>query len=114
MAKVLGRTDDMIVVRGINVFPSQMETVILQAGETEPHYQIIVDRSSSALDELEVLVEAPAAVFDDAERLSQLERRLAYDMESTLGIACRVRVVGPKQIQRSEGKAVRIVDRRRL
>jgi phenylacetate-CoA ligase len=112
MAKVLGRTDDMIVVRGVNVFPSQIETVILQVGETEPHYQIIVDRGSTTLDELDVLVEAPAAVFDDAERLSQLERRLTYDMESMLGITCRVRVVGPRQIQRSEGKAVRIVDKR--
>ncbi|HEY3231460.1 MAG TPA: phenylacetate--CoA ligase, partial [Roseiflexaceae bacterium] len=86
MAKVLGRTDDMIVVRGVNVFPSQIETVILQVGETEPHYQIIVDRGSTTLDELDVLVEAHAAIFDDAERLSQLERRLTYDMESMLGI----------------------------
>jgi phenylacetate-CoA ligase len=113
MAKVLGRTDDMIIVRGVNVFPSQIETVILQIGETEPHYQIVVDRSVSWLDELEVLIEAPAAVFEDAERLSQLERRLTNGVESTLGISCRVQVVGPRQIQRSEGKAVRIVDKRR-
>jgi phenylacetate-CoA ligase len=114
MAKVLGRTDDMIIVRGVNVFPSQIETVILQVGETEPHYQIVVDRSRTSLDELDVLVEASAAIFNDAERLSQLERRLIYSMESMLGISCRVQIVGPKQIQRSEGKAVRVVDKRRL
>ncbi len=68
MAKVLGRTDDMLIVRGVNVFPSQIETVILQVGEIEPHYQIIVDRSGSALDEIEVLVEASAEIFEDAGR----------------------------------------------
>jgi phenylacetate-CoA ligase len=114
MAKPLGRTDDMIIVRGVNVFPSQIETVILQVGEVEPHYQIVVDRGRASLDELDVLVEAPAAIFDDAERLAQLERRLTYGVESTLGITCRVSLVGPKQIQRSEGKAVRIVDKRRI
>jgi phenylacetate-CoA ligase len=114
MDKVLGRTDDMIIVRGVNVFPSQIETVLLQVGEVEPHYQIVVDRSATALDELDVLVEAPAAIFDDAERLGQLERRLIYSMESLLGITCKITLLGPKQIQRSEGKAVRIVDRRRL
>jgi phenylacetate-CoA ligase len=114
MAKVLGRTDDMIVVRGVNVFPSQIETVILELGEVEPHYQIVVDRGRASLDELDVLVEAPAAIFGDAERLGQIERRLTYGVESALGIACRVKLVGPRQIQRSEGKAVRIIDKRQL
>jgi phenylacetate-CoA ligase len=114
MAKVLGRTDDMIVVRGVNVFPSQIETVLLQLGEVEPHYQIVVDRGRASLDELDVLVEAPAEVFDDAERLSQLDRRLTYSVESTLGITCKVTLVRPKQIPRSEGKAVRVVDKRQL
>jgi phenylacetate-CoA ligase len=112
MAKVLGRTDDMLIVRGVNVFPSQIETVILQVGEAEPHYQIVVDRSS-ALDEIEVLVEVSAEIFDDAGRLGQLEVRLNSGVASILGISCRVRVVGPRQIPRSEGKAVRVVDRRR-
>jgi phenylacetate-CoA ligase len=112
MAKVLGRTDDMLIVRGVNVFPSQIETVLLQMGEAEPHYQIIVDRSS-ALDEIEVLVEVSAEIFDDAGRLGQLEVRLNSGVASILGISCRVRVVGPRQIPRSEGKAVRVVDRRR-
>jgi phenylacetate-CoA ligase len=114
MDKVLGRTDDMIIVRGVNVFPSQIETVLLQAGEVAPHYQLIIDRSSAYLDELDVLVEVSADVFGSEERLRQLERRLKLDMQSALGIACRVQLVGPKQIQRSEGKAVRIVDKRRL
>jgi phenylacetate-CoA ligase len=114
MAKVLGRTDDMVIVRGVNVFPSQIETVLLEAGETAPHYQIVVDRGRAMLDELDVLVEVPAEVFDSPERLAQLERRLTYGVNSTLGISCKVTLVGPKQIPRSEGKAVRVVDRRRL
>ena len=114
MEKVLGRTDDMIVVRGVNVFPSQIESVLLQAGEVAPHYQLVVDRGSAHLDELDVLVEVSAEVFGSSEHLSQLERRLSYEVQSALGITCRVQLVGPKHIQRSEGKAVRIVDKRRL
>jgi phenylacetate-CoA ligase len=114
MAKVLGRTDDMIVVRGVNVFPSQIEAVLLEVGEVTPHYQIVVDRGSSLVDDLDVLVEVPADIFGSPERLIQLERRLSYGVESVLGITCRVQLVGPKQIQRSEGKAVRVVDKRQL
>jgi phenylacetate-CoA ligase len=114
MQKVLGRTDDMIIVRGVNVFPSQIETVLLEFGEVEPHYQIVVDRGRDFLDELDVMVEAPAEVFQSQERLSQLEQRLVYSMQSALGIVCKVRLVEPKQIQRSEGKAVRVVDKRQM
>ena len=114
MAKVLGRTDDMIVVRGVNVFPSQIEAAILELGGVEPHYQIVVDRRHTTLDELDVLVEAPASIFDNHEQLALLERRLTHGVASTLGITCRVILVGPKQIQRSEGKAVRIIDKRQL
>ncbi|HEY3229763.1 MAG TPA: phenylacetate--CoA ligase [Roseiflexaceae bacterium] len=114
MQKVLGRTDDMIIVRGVNVFPSQIETVLLEFGEVEPHYQIVVDRGRDFLDELDVLVEASAEVFQSQERLSQLEQRLVYSMQSALGIVCKVRLVEPKQIQRSEGKAVRVVDKRQM
>ena len=113
-AQVLGRTDDMIIVRGVNVFPSQIETVLLEFGEVEPHYQIVVDRGRDLLDELDVLVEASAEVFQSQERLSQLEQRLGYGMQSALGIICKVRLVAPKQIQRSEGKAVRVVDKRQM
>jgi phenylacetate-CoA ligase len=114
MAKVLGRTDDMIVVRGVNVFPSQVEAVLLQVGEVAPHYQIIVDRGRDSLDALEVLVEAPAEIFDNPDRLSQLERRLSSNMQSTLGITCTVQLAAPGQIPRSEGKAVRVVDKRQV
>jgi phenylacetate-CoA ligase len=114
MQKVLGRTDDMIIVRGVNVFPSQIETVLLEFGEVAPHYQIVVDRGRDLLDELDVLVEASAEVFQSQERLSQLEQRLGYSIQSALGIVCKVRLVAPKQIQRSEGKAVRVVDKRQM
>jgi len=114
MAKVLGRTDDMIIVRGVNVFPSQIETVIVTVGEIAPYYQIVVDRSQTTMDELEVRVEAPAEIFADRGRLEDLERRLIYGVESMLGISCKVTLVGPKEIERSEGKAVRVVDKRRL
>lgn len=114
MERLLGRTDDMIVVRGVNVFPSQIETVLLQAGEVEPHYQIVIDRAADYMDELDVLVEVPSSIHGSRERLVQLEKQLTYDLQSALGIACKIKLVGPREIERSEGKAVRIVDRRKL
>jgi phenylacetate-CoA ligase len=114
MDRVMGRTDDMIIVRGVNVFPSQIETVLLQVGEVEPHYQIVVDRVGGHTDELDVLVEVPASIFSNSERLIQLETRLRYEVQSALGITCNVKLVAPKEIARSEGKAVRVVDKRTL
>jgi phenylacetate-CoA ligase len=114
MERVVGRTDDMIIVRGVNVFPSQIESVLLQAGEIEPQYEIIVDRTADHMDELDVLVEAPAQIYSNQERLVQLEKRLSYDVQSVLGITCRVKLVGPREIPRSEGKAVRVVDKRKM
>jgi len=114
MEKVIGRTDDMIIVRGVNVFPSQIETVLLQAGGVEPHYQIVVDRSADYMDELDVMVETPAEIYGNQERLVQLEKRLSYDVQSALGITCKVKLVGPRGIARSEGKAVRVVDKRTI
>jgi phenylacetate-CoA ligase len=114
MERVIGRTDDMIIVRGVNVFPSQIESVLLQAGEIEPQYEIIVDRTADHMDELDVLVEAPAQVYTDKERLVQLEKRLSYEVQSALGITCKVKLVGPREIARSEGKAVRVVDKRKM
>jgi phenylacetate-CoA ligase len=114
MERVIGRTDDMIIVRGVNVFPSQIEAVLLQVGEVEPHYQIVVDRSADYMDELDVMVEAPAETYADQERLVQLEKRLNYNVQSTLGITCKVKPVGPREIARSEGKAVRVVDKRTI
>jgi phenylacetate-CoA ligase len=104
----------MIIVRGVNVFPSQIEAVLLQVGEIEPHYQIIVDRNEDHIDELDVLVEAPAEVFGNHDHLVQLGKRLNYEVQSSLGITCNVTLVRPREIERSEGKAVRVVDKRRL
>lgn len=114
MERVIGRTDDMIIVRGVNVFPSQIETVLLQVGEIEPQYQIVVDRSADYMDELDVIVETPVQIYGDRERLVQLERRLSYEVQSALGITCKVKLVGPREIARSEGKAVRVVDKRSM
>jgi len=114
MAKPSGRTDDMLIVRGINVFPSQIETVLLQVEGVQPHYQIIVDRQHT-LDDLEVWVEVSEAVFADEIRgLEALERKIRDELHSGLGIAARVRLVEPRSIQRSEGKAKRVVDRREV
>jgi len=114
MERIVGRTDDMIIVRGVNVFPSQIEAVLLQVGEVAPHYQIVVDRSADYMDELDVLVEAPAEVYGNKDGLIQLEKRLSYEVQSALGITCNVKLVGPREIERSEGKAVRVVDKRML
>lgn len=112
MDKVMGRTDDMLIVRGVNVFPSQIEAVLLRIDGVLPHYQLVVDRSRTHLDELEVLVEAPAELHHNPDHLAVIERRLHADIQSALGITCVVRLAAPKTIQRSEGKAVRIVDKR--
>ena len=112
--RLVGRTDDMIIVRGVNVFPSQVEAVLLRVGEVTPHYQIIVDRAAEHMDELEVVVEARAEIYGNRDRLLQLEKGLSHEVRSALGISCNVKLVGPRQIERSEGKAVRVVDKRRL
>ena len=114
MAKPSGRTDDMLIVRGINVFPSQIETVLLQVEGVQPHYQIIVDRQHT-LDDLEVWVEVSDEVFADEIRgLEALEQRIRNELHNALGIAARVKLVEPRSIQRSEGKAKRVVDRREV
>ena len=114
MAKPSGRTDDMLIVRGINVFPSQIETVLLQVEGVQPHYQIIVDRQHT-LDDLEVWVEVSEEVFADEIRgLEALEQRIRNELHNALGIVARVRLVEPRSIQRSEGKAKRVVDRREV
>jgi phenylacetate-CoA ligase len=98
----------------VNVFPSQIENVLLEVGTVEPHYQILVDRGAARIDELEILIEAPADVCGDRAQLVQLEQRLNYEVQSALSITCKVRVVGPQEIARTEGKAVRVVDKRSL
>jgi phenylacetate-CoA ligase len=114
MSKVTGRTDDMLIVRGVNVFPSQIEAVLLEVEGVEPHYQIVVDREHT-LDDLEIWVEVSEAVFsDEIRRLEGLERKVRAEIESVLGIIARVKLVEPRSIQRSEGKAKRVIDRREL
>lgn len=115
MEKILGRTDDMIIVRGVNVFPSQVEAVLLRSQHVAPFCQLVVDRKGS-LDELEVHVEVTEETLQSAEirRLEEIRNRLTRELESSLGIAVRVKLVEPKSIERSEGKAKRVIDRRSL
>ena len=114
MEKVSGRTDDMLIIRGVNVFPSQVESVLLEIGEVEPHYQLIVTRDGS-LDILEILVELSEKSFSDKiSILEALERKIKNKIHSVLGISAKIRFVEPKAIPRSEGKAIRVIDKRKL
>ncbi len=114
MAKISGRTDDMLIIRGVNVFPSQVESILLGIGETEPHYQLVVDRVGS-LDTLEVRVELTEQMFSDKIRgLEGLEKTIREEISNVLGISASVKLVEPKSIPRSEGKAQRIIDRRQI
>ena len=113
MAKPMGRTDDMLIIRGVNVFPSQIETVLLNEGY-EPNYQIVVDRVKNN-DTFEVNVEMTAEKFTDkVSETLKMEKSLANAMKTMLGINPTVRLVAPKSIARSEGKAVRVIDKRKL
>ncbi|MBC9785967.1 phenylacetate--CoA ligase [Heliobacterium chlorum] len=114
MSKVSGRTDDMVIIRGVNVFPSQVESVLLSLGLTEPHYVLVIDRVGT-LDTLEVWVEVSEKMFSDEIRsMERIERTIQRELESLLGLTARVRLVEPKSIERSEGKAKRVIDRRKL
>lgn len=114
MDRVMGRTDDMLIIRGVNVFPSQIESVLLEIGETEPHYLLVVDRQDN-LDSLEVQVEVSEKMFsDEVRKLEELEKKLRHEIASVLGISARIKLVEPKTIPRSEGKAKRVIDKRQL
>lgn len=114
MEKVSGRTDDMLIIRGVNVFPSQVESVLLDIGEVEPHYQLIVTRDGN-LDKLEILVELSEKSFSDKiSILEALERKIQDRIHSVLGISTKIRFVEPKVIPRNEGKAIRVIDKRKL
>lgn len=114
MAKPSGRTDDMLIIRGVNVFPSQIESVLLEIGETSPHYMIIIDRVGT-LDTIEIQVELTVDMLsDEVKRLEDTENKIRRGIESTLGLAAKVTLVESKTIQRSEGKAVRVIDKRKL
>ena len=116
MGRVLGRSDDMLIIRGVNVFPSQIEAVLVGIEGLEPHYQLIVDREGT-LDTLEVQVELSEKQFagaDEIKTLQKLENQLRKDMKDYLGITAKIKLVEPKTIQRSEGKSSRVVDKRKL
>jgi len=114
MRKVSGRTDDMLIIRGVNVFPTQIESALLQLGQVQPHYQLIVDRKGT-LDELEVWVEVTEEIFSDEVRgLEALERKVKHAIESIIGVSVKVKLVEPKTIPRTEGKAKRVIDKRKI
>ena len=114
MARVKGRTDDMLIVRGVNVFPSQIEQVLMSVDGVAPHYQIIVDRVGR-MDELEIKVEVTEKVLsDEVRRMEEVRERLESEVESVLGIRAKVTLVEPGSIERSMGKAKRVIDKRRL
>lgn len=114
MEKCLGRSDDMLIIRGVNVFPSQVESVLLEMAETRPHYMMIVDRVNN-LDILEIQVEVDDQFFsDEIKQLEGLRKKIQHNIESTLNISADIKLVEPKTIERSEGKAKRVIDKRKL
>ena len=113
MSKPMGRSDDMLIIKGVNVFPSQIETVLLEQGYPA-NYQIVVDRVNSS-DTLEVMVEMTPENFSDSlGRITEMEKSLVAALKAMLGIYAKVRLVAPKTITRSEGKAVRVIDKRKI
>lgn len=112
--RITGRNDDMLIIRGVNVFPSQIESVLMEIKGTEPHYQLVVDRRGS-LDTLEVLVEVSPEIFvDEMKKMKAFQEYVAHRIHSVLGIGAKVTLVEPKSIERSTGKARRVIDKRNL
>ena len=115
ISKIQGRTDDMIVVRGINVFPTQIEYALLQVEESLPNYQIIVDRVGRGLDTIEVQVEIDEKFFsDEIKGLEAVKNKIKKSIESTILVSTNIKLVEPKSIPRSEGKAKRVIDKRKV
>ncbi|AKL98496.1 phenylacetate--CoA ligase family protein [Endomicrobium proavitum] len=115
ISKIKGRTDDMIVVRGINVFPTQIEYALLQVEESLPNYQIIVDRAEHGLDKIEVQVEIAQKYFtDELKGIEAVRNKIKKSIEQTILVGVDVKLVEPKTITRSEGKAKRVIDNRKL
>ncbi len=114
MEKCKGRSDDMLIIRGVNVFPSQIESVLLDMSETEPHYLLIVEREGN-LDSLKLMVEVQEQFFsDEVKQLEVLRKKITHNIQSTLGISVNVKLVEPKTIERTAGKAKRVIDNRKL
>ncbi len=114
MEKCVGRSDDMLIIRGVNVFPSQVESVLLEMSETKPHYLLVVDRENN-LDTLEIRVEIEEQFFsDEVKELEGLRKRIKANISSILGISATIRLVEPGTIERSMGKAQRVIDNRKI
>lgn len=114
LARITGRSDDMLIIRGVNVFPSQVESALLELGETSPYYHLIVDRVDN-LDTLEVLVEMTPQLFSDqVGHLEDISKKIKKQIEQIIGISCKITLVEPKTLTRSEGKAVRVTDKRKI
>ena len=112
LRRFIGRSDDMLIIRGVNVFPSQIEAILMEQEGIAPHYQIVVTREHN-LDQLEVRVELSEASFsDEVRKLQQLERSIERPIKDFLGVSAKVTLVNPRTLERSEGKAVRVVDKR--
>lgn len=114
MAKIFGRSDDMLIIRGVNVFPSQVESVLLEIPEAKPHYMLNVDRQGT-MDTLEIQVEVDESYFsDEIAQLNNIRNKIKHKVESVLGISVIISLVEHKTIKRSEGKAQRVIDKRKI
>ena len=114
MERVMGRTDDMLIIKGVNVFPMQIEKVLFEVEGVEPHYQIIVERENHA-DKITVLVEVMESIFfDEMKKQRMVVDRIKSRLASEVGVSVDVKLVEEKTLERSEGKAKRVVDRRKL
>ena len=114
MEKCMGRTDDMLIIRGVNVFPSQIESVLLEMSETEPHYLLIIEREET-LDVVKLMVEVQEQFFsDEIKQLEALRKKITDKIQSALGISIQVKLVEPKTIERTAGKAKRVIDKRKI
>ncbi|MCQ2560146.1 MAG: phenylacetate--CoA ligase, partial [Clostridia bacterium] len=112
--RIYGRSDDMLIIRGVNVFPSQVESVLLEFGETQPYYLLVVDRHDN-LDTLEIQVEVTDNFFNDKVRyISELEGRLKARLASVLGISAKIKLVEPNTLPRTSGKSIRVQDNRKI
>ncbi|MCD7930282.1 MAG: phenylacetate--CoA ligase [Tannerellaceae bacterium] len=114
MSRILGRSDDMLIIRGVNVFPSQVESVILEMPEFEPHYLIVVDRVNN-IDTFQVQVEVkPEFYSDEINKLLELKKKITLRLQSVIGLQPDLKIVEPRSIERSQGKAKRVIDNRKL
>jgi phenylacetate-CoA ligase len=114
IGRLQGRSDDMLIIRGVNVFPSQIESVLMETKGVAPHYQLIVDREGQ-LDTLEVAVEVDEAVFsDEVKQMQALAKGIERKIKDYFTVSVKVKLVEPRTIPRSEGKAVRVIDRRKI